>query len=391
MVNVWRSVTKVSTWWPKLLLVAIVVLLSLELSYFWRDREYLGLDFHAYEAAARVGEHSGWSHIYNQVEVRASERELVPQQITLRFISPPLEAWLAAAMTPLPYWVAYAVWAVVMFSVMAFALWWSSFYTGRARVLAVAAAIVPWWVLHSAYVGQVAPLVAACVLIGWRLVREKRCVGAGLVLSVILLKPQVAVVTPMALLAAGRRRAFVAWAAGAITVAAASLLTLGPNGLSAYIDSVQGLPASSSDATLRGVSGLSGIAEVVVGIVVAGAALLTAYRGRARPGIGIAAGVLASLISSPYLFENDLCLFGAAGWILWHELPTPLWRASLTAIWILAATHLGVSRFGAASLNMWPLVELAAFFALVITVWISPPVGPEPERITPRARAEGGL
>src|SRR5207253_8355854 len=135
----------------------------------------------------------------------------VPYQPTLRFISPPPVAWLAAGLAPLPFWLAYSIWAALMFSALAFALAWSTSYRGLTRLVAVSVAIVPWWVLHALYVGQVVPLVAASVLIAWRMLREDRDVAAGIVLSVTVLKPQAAALAPLALLAAGRYRAFGAW------------------------------------------------------------------------------------------------------------------------------------------------------------------------------------
>ncbi len=347
----------------------VVLLLAAELSLFWRSPEYVGIDFHAYAAAARVGEQSGWAQIYDQGLVKAMERQLVPHQSTLRFISPPPVAWLAAAFTPLPYWVAYGVWAALMFSSLAFALAWSTTYRGLTRMVAVGVAIVPWWVLHALYVGQVVPLIAASVLIAWRLLREDRDVAAGIVLSLVVLKPQAAAVAPLALLAAGRYRAFAVWVVAAATVAGASLLTLGPHGLVEFRDSLNLLPASSSDVTLGGALGLTGAALVLSGALIVCAALVTARRVRSDPGIVIGLGVLASLLATPYLYENDLCLLGVAGWILWQERPTPFWRASLLAIWILAATHLVVIAVGASTLRQWPLLELALFVALVATAW----------------------
>src|SRR5207245_5879520 len=111
--------------------------------------------------------------------VRAAERQLVPYQPTLRFISPPPVAWLAAGLAPLPFWLAYSIWAALMFSALAFALAWSTSYRGLKRLVAVSVAIVPWWVLHALYVGQVVPLVAAGVLIAWRLLRGERDIAAG--------------------------------------------------------------------------------------------------------------------------------------------------------------------------------------------------------------------
>lgn len=348
-----------------------MLLLGLELTHFLLNPKYVGFDFHAYEAAARVGIHSGWAQIYDQGLVKAVERQLVPDQTTLRFISPPPVAWFAAVLTPLPYWLAYGVWATLMFSALGFALAWSTPNRGRALPVAVSVGIVPWWVLHALYVGQVVPLVAASVLIAWRLLREERDVAAGIVLAFVVLKPQVAAVAPLALLAAGRYRAFAPWVVAAAFATGTSLMTLGPDGLAAYAASLKDLPSNSSDFTLKGALGLQGAAVAVSGALIVGAALVTAYRVRSAPGIAIAVGVLASLLATPYLYENDLCLLGAVGWILWEELPTPFWRASLATLWVLATTHLVVTDLGVPTLKLWPLFELALFLALATRAWFT--------------------
>jgi hypothetical protein len=343
-----------------------VLLLPIELGILWLSPQYVGLDFHAYEAAAQVGVHAGWSHIYDQGPDREVEKQLVPKQITLRFISPPPVAWLAAAVTPLPYWFAYGVWAAMMLIALAIAFGWSTSYRGLARLVAVGMAITPWWVLHSLYVGQVVPLVAAGVLVAWRLALEERNIAAGIALSLVVLKPQTALIAPMALAAAGRYRAFAAWVVSAAAVTAASVLAIGPHGLAAYAASLNGVPPSSADITLPGTLGLTGAAALLCGALIIGAALITARRVRSAPGIAIALGVLASLLASPYLYENDLCLLGAAGWILWHERPSLWLRASLLTIWMLAIAHLLV---GFPSVRQWPLIELTLMVALVTTAW----------------------
>ncbi len=328
----------------------------------------LGIDFHTYFAAASVGEQRGWSHIYDRGLVAEAQRQLVPHQHAQPYLSPPPEAWLVAALTALPYWLAYGVWAALMLGALAFALAWSTSYRGPARLVAVGVALAPWWVLWALYVGQVAPLVAASVLIAWRLVRQERDVAAGIVLSLVLLKPQTAAIVPLALLAAGRYRVLAAWVAAAATVFGTSLLTLGPHGVAEYMSALGHVPTTAYDLTLGGALGLTGTSAAVSRVVVVGAALAIAYRMRSTPGIAIAAGVLASLLATPYMYHSDLCLLGAAGWILWEERPTPFWRASLVTIWMLATPYSGAAGLGL-TLRQWPLVELALFVVLVVVVW----------------------
>src|SRR5262249_8527929 len=144
--------------------------------------------------------------------VEAVQGRIVPHQFTQPYLSPPADSWLTVPLSSAPYDLALTVWASVLMLAMTLALGWTSTYTGPARIAAVAVAMTPWWVLLAVYVGQVVPLVAAAVLVSWRLVKADRQVAAGLVLALLALKPNTAILVPFALLVGGRWRLFAAWA-----------------------------------------------------------------------------------------------------------------------------------------------------------------------------------
>src|SRR5260221_8794297 len=158
-----------------------------------------------------VGLQQGWSHIYDEGQVAAAQHLLNPHLWVQPFLTTPPVAWLVPPLASLPYNVAYGIWSMVTFGALAAALAWSSGYRGIARWVATGAAIVPWWVLHAVHVGQVAPLIAASVLVAWRLLRHKRDVAAGLVLVPLPLKPHTAGPLPLPPLVAGRREGFSTW------------------------------------------------------------------------------------------------------------------------------------------------------------------------------------
>src|SRR2546427_1742694 len=189
-----------------------------------RGQTWAGVDFHTYFAAALVGLQDGWAEMYDQGLVRSVQGNVVPKQFTQPFLSPPVDSWLAAPLTALPYGVALAVWASVLLLALVLALGWTTSYKGPARIAAVAVAMTPWWVLLAIYVGQIVPLVAAALLVAWRLVKQDREIAAGLVLSVLVLKPNTVVLVPFVLLAAGRWRAFVACAAASAVLVGLSIL-----------------------------------------------------------------------------------------------------------------------------------------------------------------------
>jgi hypothetical protein len=357
-----------------LVIVAIVVAIWQDV---WNRPEPLGIDYHTYLAAARVGLEQGWSHIYDQARVDVEQRLLVPDQKSQPFLSPPTDAWLAVLLTPLPYLTSYWVWAAFTFVVYVLALAWASIGTGLNRWLPVAAAVAPWWVLHGVRVGQVVPLVAAGVVIAWRLLREDRDIAAGLALSVVLLKPNTAFMVPIVLLVAGRYRAFVTFAAVAMVVAGIALLTLGIGGTTDYLNQLRGpLPPGADSLTLeRALGAGAGVADVARVLVVA-ATVVAAFRLRSSPGLVVAVGILGSLLATPYLHASDLCLLIVAGWIVWQERLETAWRVGLAAGWVLASPFVQYGGIGALNprvldprLDQWPLLELAFLAGMMVVAW----------------------
>ena len=357
-------------WWLGLAVVLVALVLDLI-----HRPERIGVDFHTYLAAASVGLHHGWQYLYDQPLVALAQKQLVPSQWTQPFLSPPSVAWLVAPLTPLPYSVAYGIWAAFTFVALALALAWAGVSAGITRWVAVVAALSPWWVAHAVNVGQVVPLIAAGIVVAWRLLRTDRDIAAGVVLSLMFLKPNTAILVPFALLIAGRYRAFAGWlAAGAVMLLIAFLL-LGMHGLSAYVDQLRApLPGGADALTLKGALGATGVVAFALRVLIVGMVLATAFRLRAGHGLVMPVGIIGSLIVSPYLHASDLCLLAVAAWMIWEERPVPAWRAPLAFGWILASPflyQLGLSP----SLNHWPLLEYALLLAIVVVAW-RPLTGP---------------
>ena len=333
-----------------------------------RGQTWAGVDFHTYLAAALVGLQHGWFEIYDQGLVRAAEAQLVPLQFTQPFLSPPADAWLAIPFTALPYGVAFAIWSSVVLLGLAFALGWTTAYKGPARLAAVAVALTPWWVLLAAYVGQVVPLVASAVLVAWGLLKSDREIAAGLVLSVLALKPNTAILVPFVLLIGGRWRTFAAWAGASALVTVISMLVVGRDGVLDYLGSLAQLPAGATALTLGGAFGLSATASIAARAAVVIASLAVAYTLRTRPGLAVAIGVVASLLASPYLHNSDLCLLVAAAWMVWEE--APVWRAALVAMLLAASPYLLARNLGP-NLQGWARIELVFLIGLVLTALLT--------------------
>ena len=349
-------------------IVLLVVLAALAVDIAHRQ-DRTGIDFHTYLAAARVGMHQGWAHIYDQHVVAQEQKLLVPYLWSQPFLSPPTVAWLASVFSGLPYDSAYAMWALFTFAVFACAMAWAGAGQGWSRWIAVAGALSPWWVMHAVNVGQVTPLIAASTVVAWRLLREKRDVAAGLVLAAILFKPNTAILVPLALLLAGRRRAFVAWLGAAALIGVVAVLMLGPHGTAAYAAQLLGpLPRGADGLTLHGAFGVVGWTATVIRLGIVAAVLATAYRLRGDAGLVVPAAILGSLLVAPYLHSADLCLLSAAGWMVWQERPVVAWRAALASLWVLATPYLFIGGV-APTLIRWPLFEIGLLAAIVLSAW----------------------
>jgi hypothetical protein len=329
----------------------------------------ISVDFHTYLAAADVGLRQGWSHIYDQGLVSWYQTQLGPGARLQPFISPPTVAFVVAPLMAFPYDTAYTIWAAMMFGAFAVALALCGVSRGLGRWVAVVGALAPWWVMHAVNVGQVVPLVAAGTVVGWRLLRDRRDVLAGIALGAILFKPNTAMLVPLALLFAGRVRALAAWIATAAVVFVVIAAVLGPSGVSSYAGEILGpWPAGADRVTLHGAFDATGVFAAVLRIVIVAAAMAAAYRFRQTPSLAIPVAIVASLLVSPYLHGSDLCLLAAAGWMIWEDRPSVAWRVLLAASWFVASPFLYL-RGDSPLLNQWPLLELAIFIALLLTAF----------------------
>ena len=348
------------------------------LANFFNRHEPPGIDYHTYKAAAVVGLAQGWSHIYDQALVAVAQIQLDPGEVAQPFLSPPTVAWLVVPLVPLPYSLSYYVWAVLMLSAYVAAVAWSTPSRGLDRWILVAAAVAPWWVLEAVRVGQVVPLVAAGMAIAWRLLRENRNVAAGLALSLLLLKPNTAFLVPLAVLAAGRARAFAALTAVGALLAIVALLTVGTDGAFDYWSQLTGsLPTGADALTLERALGFRGPAITALRVVIVVAVLIAAFRLRRSPGLVLVAGILGSLIAVPYLHASDLCLLAVAAVIVWEERPVMAWRVPIAAGWLLTGPYVGWLGLGL-PLRRWPLVELAFLVGIGVIAWrVKPPRPPD--------------
>ena len=327
----------------------------------------ISVDFNTYMAAAQIGLHDGWSHIYDQGLVAIQQQLLAPGSRRQPFISPPTVAFTVAPLAVFPHPVAYVIWAVLTFGAFAAAMALAGISTGLSRWVAVVGALAPWWIMHSVNVGQVVPLVAAGLVVGWRLLRDRREVLAGIAFGAILLKPNTAMLVPLALLFATRYRALAAWGATAALVLLMTAAVLGPSGVMSYVNQMLGpWPGGADNVTLRGALDATGVFAAVLRTLIVVAVMGASYRIRGSPGMVVPLAIVGSLLVSPYLHGSDLCLLAAAGWMIWEAQPKIAWRTLLAIAWVLASPFLYL-RGESPHLTQWPWLEIALFLALLLS------------------------
>jgi len=343
---------------------AVVVALCLDVAI---RHDPISVDFNTYMAAAQIGLHDGWSHIYDQGLVAIQQQLLAPGSRRQPFISPPTVAFTVAPLALFPHPVAYVIWAVLTFGAFAAAMALAGISTGLSRWVAVVGALAPWWIMHSVNVGQVVPLVAAGLVVGWRLLRDRREVLAGIAFGAILLKPNTAMLVPLALLFATRYRALAAWGATAALVLLMTAAVLGPNGVMSYVNQMLGpWPGGADNVTLRGALDATGVFAAVLRTLIVAAVMGASYRMRASPAMVVPLAIVGSLLVSPYLHGSDLCLLAAAGWMIWEAQPKIAWRTLLAIAWVLASPFLYL-RGESPHLTQWPWLEIALFLALLLS------------------------
>jgi glycosyl transferase family 87 len=286
-------------------------------------------DFTFYFAAARLGLDHGWQQLYD-LKLQQAELDAIHSHITVaqlaRFVSPPPLAWLVLPFTALPYQAAYWGWSAVLLAALAFACWTAAPGRGYPKLIFIGAAIGWLPVIYGLQLGQPALLVAAGVAGCWALLRRNRDWAAGAVLCILVVKPQLALLVPPALLVAGRWRAF---AGAAITIgilAAASAIALGPGGIAAYegiLRFATTVPENQSQTLAAWLPNLTVTRAVQVAIYLWTLALAYALRGRG-PQATIAIALVGGLAASPYVHYDDLTMLGLAG-LLYLSGPHERW------------------------------------------------------------------
>jgi hypothetical protein len=272
-------------------------------------------DFFGLWSFARFLQDHPPAQIYDNDALLAFQKEIGPgfDQI-YPFLYPPPFLLLLWPFGQMPYVVARIAWIVAGLAAGLFAV------CGRhwRRPLAVAALLAPATTVCVIY-GQNGLLSAALMIGGIRLARP-RPVLAGILFGALIYKPQLGLLIPVALAAAGLWRAFAAAAVTAAAILGASLIAYGWAMWPAWIAitrALQHLPASDRAhldrlmptvaAAMRRLGASADAANIVQALTAVGVAVVVwrCWR-RGRDASAAATLPVATFLATPYAFDYDL-------------------------------------------------------------------------------------
>lgn len=193
-------------------------------------------DVVAYYAAGRLLQVGRGAALYDPDEVAETERSILGRPAGhhdgLAYMNPPFVAGLFRLLAELPYNWAQAVWFTlsVLGLFASLALLWPELRTLPRRWAAVfvLAALASFPVVWSLLYGQVSSFILLFWVLFYRGLKSGREMPAGVALAGVLIKPQLALVPAVYLVATRRWGALAVFAAAAAALVGASALLAGP-------------------------------------------------------------------------------------------------------------------------------------------------------------------
>ena len=275
-------------------------------------------DFRLIYGAALDAWTYGYSHLYDLPVQKQVIEGLGAGTYWSPFLNPPPLAWLGTPFLAVPFELAILLWTALLIGAawLAWRVAAPGEHLARLAHLALFFGLFP--TAFGLMVGQPVALVVAAVAVAWWLADRGQPGLAGLALSCIAIKPQLALLVPLCLLVAGHWRVVAVWVVATTVMVAVALVLLGGDGLQRYREALA--LASQWEPTRRyAIAGPLGLGPqvYVVELIVVAVAMVAAWRQRGRPvGLPIATGVVASLLFTPYVGFQDFAILVVAGWLV---------------------------------------------------------------------------
>jgi hypothetical protein len=335
------------------------------------------VDFLSFWAAGRMVAEGAGAQIYDIEAHRAVERSVSAVGI-LPFPYPPPFALMLAPFGMLPFGFGFTAWVALT----------GAFYVFAAR---------PWMqdrlalaqpsVLVNGFIGQNAFLTSGFFLAGLHLLKTRPLI-AGVVLGLLVIKPQLAIMLPVAMIAGRHWQAIAGGALSAFIVLLVGLGTLGAESYAAFFEilsSYTGFVAQSRwpwrelasiYALLRYFGVAAGLAmSIHVAVAAVAAAMVWQSWRQDRPGKE-AALASATLLATPYLLTYDGVLLGLPiAWLL------AVGNRPVAALLIWGSSLLSVGAIA----GLYELPNLLSLGAMVALVACYVPQRAKKEAAAPRS------
>ena len=285
------------------------------------DSTPLGTDFISFWSAANLVARGRPAAAYDHTALQALEQSLTgPDGPLYTWLYPPMALLVVAPLAALPYPAALATWLSLTLAGYLTALW---------RLLPDRRALLPMLAFPPIFInlghGQNAFLSAA--LLGWGLLLlPRRPWLAGVLMGTLIYKPQLGLLLPVALLAAGQWRAFLGAGLSALAFAVGTYGLWGLEVWTAFLAKSdyarqmleQGLvpwyKMISIFAAARMLGAGVGLAWALQGLasLIAAATVWWLWRGPAPYPLKVAALAMGSLLAAPLALDYDATLLGLA-------------------------------------------------------------------------------
>jgi hypothetical protein len=295
-------------------------------------------DYLSFASAGRILLDGHGAQLYDPALQRSVQVQLIGQDfpgLPIGYVNPPIAGWVLQPLASLPLSTGARIFVSLDVAAMlgTLVLLWAAMER-RPRIreqldlpqrLLLLVAVVVIYAGSSAYVlGQWDPLLMLFAALALTAIDRDRPVVAGVLLSALLIKPQLVWLLVVPLVVGRQWRMLGGFAAGGAVIALASVPILGPDNLSA-------LSVITSDHYLtndRNVPTLAGIAtqlnaspndQKAAAVVLAAIGAVVCWKARAAlsdPGIAVAAGLFLSQMAIPHQHDYDFLLLAPAA-VVW--------------------------------------------------------------------------
>jgi hypothetical protein len=326
----------------------------------------VGHDFAAFWTSARFALDGRAGDAYGEPERAALAALFGPGQYPSFFYPPPaLFLWLPFALVP--FAMAAALWVTATGAAYATAI--RAILKGRSIIAAIAFPAV----VVCALFGQNS-LFSAALLGGSAVTLDRYPVVAGVLIGVLVYKPQLAFLAPLVLITARRWRAFAAASATTVLLIAGSTVVFGIDSWIGFISALPdagawnagGAPGfdkfASPFAAIRLLGGSTNLAWLVQFVIAAAAITALVFTSWRRPGgaAEIALLVATTGLCVPFFGNYDMVILAVPGaWLISEAVANgwlPYERAVLAALYVTPFIMIPASSNG---VPLAPIAEVA--------------------------------